>query len=120
MSLFGDAHPDFVRGMMNAEKFHRGYAYPEKCKDDPLFGIAQQRAEEHLAKSGRQIPSDPMDDFVIDEYRRQACYDVYYMDVLRERYPEKIEWRQTALESMPASDEDDFEEEADMQPARAV
>jgi len=109
MDLLGDAALEFVRGAVNGERFHRGYGYPEKCKDDPAFAIAEQRAKEHMEKTRKHIPTGDLYEFTLDKYRRRACYDVYFMDVLRQRYPEKVEWHQTALESLPNPDPDDVD-----------
>jgi hypothetical protein len=109
LSLLSEAQIDFVRGAVNGERFHRAYGYPEACEDDPAFAVARQRAKDHMEKTRRHIPAGDMYEFVFAKYRNPACYDVYFMDVLRERFPEKVEWRQSALESLPNPDPDDVD-----------
>lgn len=109
LDLLGNAEPDFVRGCENGTHFHRAYSYPEDRGDDLLFAIAQRRAKEHMERCRKHIPSGYMYDLVFAKYRGPACYDVYFMDVLRERYSDKIEWRQSALDRLPNPDPDDLD-----------
>jgi hypothetical protein len=105
----GKAQPDFVHGFENGALYHRSKAYPEECGDDPLFVFAQKRAKEHMEKIRKHIPTGCTYEFTFKKYREPACYDAYFMDVLRQRYPDKAEWRQSSLESLPNPDPEDID-----------
>jgi len=108
----GRAQPDFVRGFENGALYHRAKAYPEECGDDPLFVFAERCAKEHMEKIRKHIPAGSMYEFTFRKYREAAYYDIYFMDVLKERYPDKTEWRQSSLESLPNPDPEDIDYES--------
>jgi len=109
LELLAAADPDFVRGSENGARFHRADIDPENCGDDVLFVMAERRAKEHMTKVRKHIPTGLGYEFALARYRRPACYDAYFMDVLRERFPDKVEWHQSALERLPNPDPDDID-----------
>jgi len=105
----GNAQPDFVLGTENGALFHGAYANPEESADDPLFAEPLRRAKERMEKTLKHTQTGATYRFSFAKYFRPACYDVYFLDILRERFPDKADWRQSALESLPNPDPDDID-----------
>lgn len=93
-------HKDYAHGADNGQWFFIAYRHELEYLQHPDVAEAIQRATAYVPSRTAAAPGSAEYQLWFRSAEDCALYDVLFLDIVRSRFPDLVEWRGSALETM--------------------